>query len=107
MTRVINAKQKCDIITADIPNVFVQTSIKKNDEQRIIMKIRGRLADLLVNLDHSTFAGYTVIKDKDESILYVIRNKALYSMLKLTLLYCKKFRKDVESIGFKVNPYSP
>lgn len=28
-------------------------------------------------------------------------------MLKSALLYYKKFRKDIESIGFEVNPYNP
>jgi hypothetical protein len=33
--------------------------------------------------------------------------KALYGMLQSSLLYYKKFRKDLEEIGFKVNPYDP
>ena len=33
--------------------------------------------------------------------------KALYGMLQLSLLYYKKFRKDLEEQGFKVNPYDP
>jgi hypothetical protein len=30
---------------------------------------------------------------------------ALYGMLIASILYYKKFRKDIESIGFEVNPY--
>ena len=33
--------------------------------------------------------------------------KALYGMLQSSLLYYKKFRKDLEGIGFIVNPYNP
>jgi hypothetical protein len=33
--------------------------------------------------------------------------KALYGMLQSSLLYYKKFRKDLKEIGFKVNPYDP
>ena len=33
--------------------------------------------------------------------------KALYGMLQSSLLYYKKFRKDLEGIGFVVNPYDP
>ena len=36
---VIDTKQNRDILTADIPNAFVQKSIKHYDKQRIIMKI--------------------------------------------------------------------
>jgi len=31
--------------------------------------------------------------------------KALYWMMIASILYYKKFRKDIESIGFEVNPY--
>ena len=33
--------------------------------------------------------------------------KALYGMILLSMLYNKKFHKDLESIGYKVNPYEP
>jgi hypothetical protein len=33
--------------------------------------------------------------------------KAIYGMLQSSLLYYKKFCKDIESIGFEVNPYDP
>jgi hypothetical protein len=37
----------------------------------------------------------------------VVVLKALYGMLQSALLYYKKFRKDIEDIGFNVNPYDP
>jgi hypothetical protein len=33
--------------------------------------------------------------------------KGIYGMLQSSLLYYKKFHKDIESIGFEVNPYDP
>jgi hypothetical protein len=33
--------------------------------------------------------------------------KGLYGMLVASLLYYKKFRKDIETKGFNVNPYNP
>jgi len=33
--------------------------------------------------------------------------KALYGMLVASLLYYKKFRKDIEGIGYEINPYDP
>ena len=33
--------------------------------------------------------------------------KALYGMILSSMLYYKKFHKDLESIGYKVNPYEP
>ena len=40
ITAVIDAKQRRDIMTADIPNAFVQTDIEKKDNgEKTIMKI--------------------------------------------------------------------
>jgi hypothetical protein len=33
--------------------------------------------------------------------------KAIYGMLQSSLLYYKKFHKDIEFVGFEVNPYNP
>ena len=94
-------------MTADIPNAFVQTDVdKKEVGERIIMKIRGPLVDMLLELSYETYAPYVVYEDKNK-ILYVAMEKALYGMLQSSLLYYKKFRKDIESIGFVVNPYDP
>jgi hypothetical protein len=44
-TGVIDAKQKKDVMTLDIPNAFVQTEIAL-DGDKIIMKSRGQLVDI-------------------------------------------------------------
>ena len=107
ITGVIDAKQRRDIMTADIPNAFVQTRIdEKEVGERIIMKIRGPLVDMLLELSPETYQGYVVYEGKSK-VLYVMMVMALYGMLQSSLLYYKKFRKDIESIGFKVNPYDP
>jgi hypothetical protein len=89
ITGVIDAKQKRDIMALDIPNAFVQTEISLDGDQ-IIMKIRGPLVD---------------IDEGKHKIMYVRMLKAFYGMLISSILYYKKFRKDIESIGFEVNPY--
>jgi hypothetical protein len=107
LTATIDAKEGRDVMTADIPNAFVQTDIEDQKEgERIIMKIRGILVDMLVELDPDLYGPY-VTYERNEKVLYVQMLKALYGMLISSVLYYKKFRKDVESIGFKVNPYDP
>jgi len=107
LTAVIDAREKRDVLTADIPNAFVQTKVEKQKEgERIIMKIRGVLVDMLVELDPDLYGPF-VTYERNEKILYVQMLMALYGMLISSLLYYKKFRKDIESIGFKVNPYDP
>jgi hypothetical protein len=100
-TGVIDAKQKRDVMTLDIPNAFVQTEIAM-DGDKIIMKIRGQLVDILLELCLGVYDDY-VINEGKHKILYVRMLKALYGMLISSILYYKKFRKDIESIGFEVN----
>jgi hypothetical protein len=107
ITATIDAKQNRDVMTADIPNAFVQVDIDEKEKgERIIMKIRGLLVNMLTELSPETYEKY-VVYEGNNKVLYVMMIKALYCMLQSSLLYYKKFRKDIESIGFKVNPYDP
>ncbi|KAG7371066.1 reverse transcriptase RNA-dependent DNA polymerase [Nitzschia inconspicua] len=107
ITGTIDAKQKRDIMTADIPNAFVQTHVDKQKVgERIIMKIRGLMVDILVEMAPEIYADYVVIEN-GKKVLYVIMLKALYGMLQSAMLYYNKFRRDIETIGFKVNPFDP
>ena len=70
------------------------------------MKLRGPLVDILLEIDHDLCAPY-VVYDRGEKLVYMIMLKALYGMSLSSMLYYKNFRKDLESIGYKVNPYEP
>ena len=102
-TAVIDAKQNRDIITLDIPNAFVQTPMPKS-QQRVIMRINGLLVEYLDKLFPGEYNEY-IINQNNTKILYVEMEKALYGMMLSSLLFYKHFRKDLESIGFVVNPY--
>jgi hypothetical protein len=103
ITGVIDAKQNRDVMTLDIPNAFVQMEISL-DGDKIIMKIRGQLVDILLELCPGVYDNYVIIEGKHK-MMYVRMLKALYRMLISSILYYKKFRKEIESIGFEVNPY--
>ena len=47
---VIDATEGRDVMTADIPNAFVQADLPQGDE-RVMMKITGVLVDMLVQLN--------------------------------------------------------
>ena len=109
ITATIDAKQNRDVMTADIPNAFVQMDIDEKNQvkgERIIMKIRGPLVDMLLELAPEVYEDYWTYEGKAK-VLYVKMHKAIYGMLQSSLLYYKKFCKDIESIGFEVNPYDP
>jgi hypothetical protein len=103
ITGGIEAKQRRDVMTLDVPNAFVKTPIPQNGE-KIITKIRGSLIDILTEICPGIYDKY-IIKEGKRDVLYVRMLMALYGMLVVSILYYKKFRKDIESIGFEVNPY--
>ena len=102
-TCVIDAKQRRNIRTLDIPNAFVQTELPQNEE-RIIMRINGKLVDLITELFPSQYTEFVYHKNNNK-VIFVEMRKALYGMMMSSLLFYKDFRKNLESIGFVVNPY--
>jgi hypothetical protein len=82
---------------------FVQTPIPKSGE-KIIMKIRGSLVDILTEICPGVYDAHVIYEGKHK-VLYVKMLMALYGMLIASILYYKKFRKDIELVGFEVNPY--
>ena len=61
---------------------------------------------MLVAMAPEIYADY-VVYENGQKVLYVQMLKALYGMMKASLLYYKKFRKDIEGNGYEVNPYDP
>jgi hypothetical protein len=67
-TGVIDAKQKRDVMTLDIPNALVQTKIAL-DGDKIIMKIRGQPVNILLELCPGVYDDY-VIDEGKQKIMY-------------------------------------
>ena len=108
LTGVIEAHEKRDIMCVDIPNAFIQTLMPptKDGDERVIMKITGPLVDMLVELNQALYGPY-VVMEKGRKVLHVVVLRAIYGMLEAALLWYKKFRKELEEVGFKFNPYDP
>ena len=104
MTGTIEAKERRDILSSDIPHAFVQTDM--TGDEKVIMKIRGPLVEMLISLDPELYKPF-VIYENGVMVVYVELLKALYGTLQAALLFYKKLKKDLESIGFKINPYDP
>jgi Reverse transcriptase (RNA-dependent DNA polymerase) len=106
LTATIDALEGRDVGIVDIPNAFVTTRIT-NDEDKAIMRLRGKLAELLVKVAPKIYTKYVIINKKGETVLYVKLLNALYGIMKAALLYYQKFVENLESIGFVLNPYDP
>jgi hypothetical protein len=47
------------------------------------------------------------VDKKGTKILYVKLQKALYGLMRASLLFYWKLRKELEAYGFEINPYDP
>jgi hypothetical protein len=71
LTGVIEAKEDRGIMTADIPNAFVQTPTEEpKDGDRIIMKIRGPIVDMLVDIEPQTYKKFVKERMDQKSFMY-------------------------------------
>jgi hypothetical protein len=103
ITSAIEAHEERDVATFDVPGAFLHTD---NDEETIML-LKGRLAELMVQVDPQLYRKYVITSRKGEPMLYVRLSKALYGLLQSALLFYKKFVGDIEKYGFVVNPYDP
>ena len=71
------------------------------------MKLRGKIVELVVPLERTMYWKYVTVGPTGEPIVYVRLLKALCGLLRSALLFYKKLRGDLESMGFEVNPYDP
>ena len=71
------------------------------------MRLRGKLAELMVKVAPEIYTKYVIVNKKGETVLYVRLLNALYGIMKGALLYYQRFSGDLKSIGFAINPYDP
>ena len=103
MTSVIDAHEKRDMAIVDIPGAFLNT---KNDKE-IVMCLRGKLVELMVHMNPTLYRPHIRIGHKGTPVLYVKLSKALHGLLSMALLFYRKLRKELDAMGFVVNPYDP
>ena len=101
----LDATEERDVMVIDIPNVFIQTPLPPTKE-RIVMKVKGVLVDWLIELDAAAYSTY-VVMERGVKTLYLVLERAIYSMLVASMIWHRKFKKDLEGIGFKFNPFDP
>ena len=105
LTAVQEAKEERHVVTVDIPNAFIQTYLE-NEDDKIIMILRGEIAELLVKIAPEIYSEYVEI-EKGNKVLYVECQNKIYGTLKTALQLYKTFVKNLCKFGFKVNAYDP
>jgi hypothetical protein len=105
ITAAINAHQRWDVATIDIPGAFLHAY---NDKE-MFMFLKGPLAELMVQMDPQLYQKFVIHNKNNQALLYVKLSKAIYGLLKSALLFYRKFVKDLKNYEtpFTINPYNP
>jgi len=98
---IINVHKGCDDACFNIPGAFLHVDI----DEDIAMVLKGRLAELMVQVVPNLCRKYITVDRKGMAILSVKMQKALYGLLRSALLFYEKLVADLESEGFVLNPY--
>jgi hypothetical protein len=87
----------------NIPSVFVNMDV----DEDVLMVLKGKLAEMMVKIAPQVYRKYVTVDRKGTPILYVKLQKALYGLMRASLLFYRKLRKEMEQYEFMINPYNP
>ena len=99
----MEAHEGLNVAVADLPNAFLHA----DNKEKTLMLLKGKLAELMVQIDQKMYQKYVITSVKGEPMLYVRLSKALYGLLQSASLFYKKLQTKLEDFGFEVNPYNP
>jgi hypothetical protein len=103
ITETIAANKKRKVRCYDVPSAFVNTDM----DEDVLMVLKGELADMMVQIAPQVYRKYVTVDRKGTPILYVKLQKALYGLMRASLLFYRKLRKELKAYGFTINPYDP
>ena len=71
------------------------------------MVLRGELAEMMVHIAPKIYLPYVTMDKKGTPTLYARLKKALYGLLRSSLLFYRNLCGELEEYGFEVNHYDP
>jgi hypothetical protein len=92
ITAVIDVHKGRNVACFAIPGAFLHTDI----EEDITMVLKGRLAELMVQVAPNLYRKYITVDRKGMAILYVKMQKALYGLLRSAFLFYNKLVANLE-----------
>ncbi len=103
ITLSIAANKKRHVWCYDMPSVFVNMDVDENE----LMVLKGGLAEMMVHITPQIYCKHITVDKKGMPVLYVKLQTLLYGLMRVSLLFYRKLRKELEDYGFIVNPYNP
>jgi hypothetical protein len=103
ITASIAAHEHRKVRCYDVPSAFVNTEV----DEDVSMVLKGKLAEMMVQIAPQVYRKYVTVDRKGMPFLYFKLQKALYGLMRASLLFYRKLQKELEEYGFEVNPYDP
>jgi hypothetical protein len=103
ITAVMDAHKGRDVAYFDISGAFLHTG----SDGDITTILKGRLAELMVQVAPNLYRIYITVEKKGMAILYVKMQKTMFGLLRSALLFYRKLVVDLENAGFKLNLHDP
>ncbi len=76
-------------------------------DKDVLMVLKGELAEMMIQIAPEVYQKYETVDKKGTKVLYVKLQKALHGLMRASLLFYRKLRKELETYSFIVNPYNP
>jgi hypothetical protein len=106
LTSLVDAQENPDIAIVDIPNAFIQM-VMENNEDKVVMRIRGHMVDVLVKVAPRVYGPYVSTDKQGRKQLLVECLNTIYGTMVASLLYYCKFTRSLKNQGYVMNPYDP
>ena len=91
ITSTIEAHEGRDVVVADLPDAFINMD---NSEKTLVL-LKGKLSELIAQIDPQMYQKYITTSSKGEPMLYVRLSKALYGLLQSALFLYRKLRTEL------------
>jgi hypothetical protein len=92
---VIDAIEKRDVATCNIPGAFMQSDIKG----KVVMKLEG-----VLKIDPKKYEKF-MVQENGKDVIYAVLTKALYGTLQAALLFWQNLSTQLQDWGYVINPY--
>ena len=102
-TLLIDAYEQRDVAIFDIPGAFLQAKLKKNGNERTLMKLEGDFVDIMcdINPEHKPNITY----ENGKKTLYMEIMQAIYGCLESSLRWYEFYSETLKAEGYVINPY--
>jgi hypothetical protein len=96
----VDAIEKRDVATCDIPGAFMQSDMK----EKVVMKLEGVMAEVVLKIDPKKYEKF-MVQENGKDVIYVVLTKALYGTLQAALLFWQNLSTQLQDWGYVINPY--